>query len=74
MKRYLIFMTMGFEIVGLILGSYFLGIELDKKYNSNGLIFVGLSFVCLLGWLIRVIWMVNKIQKEEEKNPSSSEL
>lgn len=73
MKKYLIFMSMGFEIVGLILGSYFIGIELDKKYNTDGLIFVGLSFACLIGWLVRVIWMINKIQKNEDSELTTSE-
>ena len=62
---------MGFELVGLILGSYYLSQYLDQKYQSKGLIFVGLSFACLIGWLVRVIWMLRRFQKIEENQPDS---
>lgn len=67
-KKYIIFASIGFELVGLILGCYYLGLYLDQKYHSNGLIFVGLSFASLIGWLTRVIWLLRRMQKEEEKN------
>ena len=58
---------MGFELVGLILGCFYLGQYLDQKYQSKGLIFVGLTFACLIGWLFRVIWLLRKMQISEEK-------
>lgn len=68
MNRYIIFAGIGFELVGLIIGCFYLGQMLDEKYQTKGLIFVGLSFACLIGWLWRVIWMIRRIQKEDEKN------
>lgn len=65
MKKYLVFAGMGFELVGMILGAYYLGAYLDKKYNTGGLIFVGLSFLGLIGWLIRVIWLIKRLQKQD---------
>ena len=74
MKKYIIFGSIGFELVGLILGCYYLGLYLDKKYQSNGLIFALLSFLALIGWLTRVIWLLRRMQKQEEQeNPSGSE-
>lgn len=67
MKKYLIFAGMGFELVGLILGAYFVGNHFDNKYQTNGLIFVGLSFAGLIGWLVRVIWLINRLQKQEDR-------
>jgi membrane protein DedA with SNARE-associated domain len=67
MKRYIIFASIGFELVGLIVGSYYLGQMLDEQYHSGGLIFVGISLACLVGWLVRVIWMLRRIEKEDEK-------
>jgi F0F1-type ATP synthase assembly protein I len=58
---------MGFELVGLILGCFYLGQYLDQKYHSKGLIFVGLTFASLIGWLFRVIWLLRKMQRSEEK-------
>lgn len=58
---------MGFELVGLIVGCFYLGQYIDEKHQTKGLAFVGLSVACLIGWLIRVIWMLNRINKEDEE-------
>lgn len=73
MKKYIIFASIGFELMGLIVGSYFLGEALDQKYKTGGMAFVGLSLACLVGWLIRVIWMLQRMQKNEEKEDLNSE-
>lgn len=73
MRKYIIFASIGFELVGLIIGSYFLGEALDKKYQTGGMAFVGLSLACLVGWLARVIWLLQKMQKNEEKEELNSE-
>lgn len=70
MKKYIIFASMGFELVGLILGCFYLGQYLDQKYQSKGLIFVGLVFAALIGWLWRVIWLLRKMQKSEDDQDS----
>lgn len=72
MGRYLVFTSVGFELVGLILGCYYLGQFLDQKYQTGGLIFAVFSFLALMGWLIRVIWLVKRLQSEDEKNPQDS--
>jgi flagellar biogenesis protein FliO len=59
---------MGFELVALILGCFFLGEYLDKTYHSKGLIFVGMSFLALIGWMVRIIWLVRRFQKEEDQD------
>lgn len=71
MRKYIIFASIGFELVGLILGCFYLGQYLDQKYQTRGLIFAGLSFACLIGWLTRVIWMLRRFQKLEENQPDS---
>ncbi|HEY1080174.1 MAG TPA: AtpZ/AtpI family protein [Bdellovibrio sp.] len=72
MKKYIIFASIGFELVGLILGCFYLGQYLDQKYESKGLIFVGLTFLCLIGWLWRVIWLLQRMQKSEEKEEADA--
>lgn len=73
MKKYIIFASMGFELVGLILGCFYLGQYLDQRYQTKGLIFVGLVFAALIGWLSRVIWLLHRMQKNEEEEPRRSE-
>jgi uncharacterized membrane protein len=68
-KKYIVFASIGFELVGLIIGCYYLAEMLDKKFQSHGMIFVGLSLTSLVGWLVRVIWLLQRIQdKDDDKN------
>ncbi len=67
MRGYIIFISIGFELVGLIIGCFYLGQYLDEKYQTKGMIFVGLSVASLIGWLARVIWLLKRIQADEEK-------
>lgn len=67
MGKYLVFGSMGFELVGLILGAYYIGGYFDRKYGTDGVIFVVLSFVGLIGWLIQIILLLQKFAKEDEQ-------
>ncbi|MBO9668290.1 MAG: AtpZ/AtpI family protein [Bdellovibrio sp.] len=73
MRKYIIFASIGFELVGLIIGCFYLGEFLDAKYQTKGLIFVGLSMACLVGWLVRVIWLLKRMQDQEDKNPGKDD-
>ncbi|HEX7674444.1 MAG TPA: AtpZ/AtpI family protein [Bdellovibrio sp.] len=73
MRKYIIFASIGFELVGLILGCFFLDEFLDAKYQTKGLFFVGLSVLSLIGWLVRVIWLLKRFQDEDEKNPPNDD-
>lgn len=73
MRKYIIFASIGFELVGLIIGCFYLGEFLDSKYQTKGLFFVGLSMACLVGWLVRVIWLLKRMQDQEEKNPDKED-
>jgi uncharacterized membrane protein len=69
--KYLVFASIGFELVGLILGAYYFGTYLDQKYGGNGLYFVILAFAALIGWLIQIILFLRKFQKEDEASAKS---
>ena len=66
-SKYLVFVGMGFELVGLILGSAYLGHLLDQNYDLKGLGVVGLSVLGLGGWLTHVILLSKRLEKEDEK-------
>ena len=66
MGKYLVFASIGFELVGLVIGCYYLGQILDEKFQTKGLIFVILTFFAIIAWLVRVIWLLKKFQKEDE--------
>ena len=66
MKKYLVFSSIGFELAALIWGSVYVGDLLDKNYQSKGMITIGLIVISLTGWLIRLVWLLKKIQSETE--------
>lgn len=73
MRKYIIFASIGFELVGLIIGCFYLGEFLDSTYHTKGLIFVALSMASLVGWLVRVIWLLKRIQDQEDKKPNKDD-
>ncbi len=69
--KYLIFASIGFELIGLILGAFYLGNYLDDKYQGHGLYFVILAFVALIGWLLQIVLFLRRFQKEDEAEAQS---
>ncbi|WP_413585851.1 AtpZ/AtpI family protein [Bdellovibrio sp. HCB274] len=74
MRKYIIFASIGFELVGLIIGCFYLGELLDAKYQTKGMAFVGLSLAALVGWLVRVIWLLKRMEAQEEKENAKKNL
>lgn len=66
MQKALIFLGIGTEIGVLIFASYELSKILELKYPSGGLIFIALSAASLIGWLIQVIWLLKRLEKQED--------
>ena len=71
LAKYLIFASIGFELIGLILGAFYLGSYLDEKYAGNGLYFVVLAFAALIGWLLQIVFFLRRFQKEDEAESES---
>jgi len=61
-NKYLVFIAIGFELVGLIVAAAILGKYLDDTYGLKGLGLIGLSFLALAGWLVHIIALVKKIE------------
>lgn len=68
MQKALIFLGIGTEIGVLILASYELSKQLENKYPTGGMIFIGLSAASLIGWLIQVIWLLKRLEKQEDSD------
>ena len=62
----LVFMGMGFELVGLIFGGLFIGEKIDKAYNLNGLATAGMSLLVLAGWIYHLVILLQRFQKESQ--------
>jgi hypothetical protein len=56
----------GFELVVLILGTVWLGPKLDEHFQTQGIIFVVLLIVVLVGWFLRLIFLLQKWDRDSE--------
>ncbi|NQY99146.1 MAG: AtpZ/AtpI family protein [Bdellovibrionales bacterium] len=61
-KRQLtVFSGLGFEIIGLMLGSVFIGKGIDEALETDGLAIVILIILSFIVWLYHVIHMAKKV-------------
>jgi hypothetical protein len=58
-------LSMGFEIVGVILVAIYLGSWLDEKYSWGGLGLVGSFVVGFVGWLTHVLVIIRNLEQSE---------
>ncbi|HRO66073.1 MAG TPA: hypothetical protein PL182_00760 [Pseudobdellovibrionaceae bacterium] len=73
MQKFIVFAAMGMEMGGLIYVAFLVGRYLDRTYQTKGLIFAALALIFLAAWLIQIIWLARRFQKEaeaEENSPS----
>lgn len=68
MKKYLIFASIGFELVGIVIASIYLGQIIDKTYQTRGLALIALMFIGLASWLIHVLLLLRRFQKNDAED------
>jgi F0F1-type ATP synthase assembly protein I len=70
MNRYLVFSSIGFELLGIMLGSIYLGDTIDAHYGTKGVALIALMLIGLAGWLMHVIMLLKQIEKNQPKSDS----
>jgi F0F1-type ATP synthase assembly protein I len=70
MNRYLVFSSIGFELLGIMLGSIYLGDVIDAHYGTKGVALIALMLIGLAGWLMHVIMLLKQIEKNQTKSDS----
>lgn len=68
MNRYLIFASMGFELVGIMLASIYLGQKIDENYGTKGVALIALMFIGLASWLAHMIMLLRQIEKNNSES------
>lgn len=68
MNKYLIFVGIGFELIGLIIGSVFLGDYLETLLPTKGLWVAGLILASLVGWMVHLMFMLKSVQKSNSQS------
>lgn len=64
MNKYMLFIGIGFELIGLIIASVLLANWLEEKYPSKGMITAGLVLLALVGWFIHIMMLLKRVNKE----------
>lgn len=67
MTKYMVFLSIGFELVGLMVASYYIGPAIDRTFSLHDVGFLVLSIISLIGWLARVIWLLKRIENSENQ-------
>jgi len=62
-NRYIVFVGIGLELVGIIIACLFIGQKLDEAYGLKGLAMVGLSLLGLAGWLYQIVLLSKRLEK-----------
>lgn len=68
MKKYAVFIGMGFELTAVVLICLYLGVELEKRYPLKNLWPVIFIFSGLAAWFYRVIVLLKKLSKEKSSS------
>lgn len=67
MKKYLVFVGMGFELIGIVLVSLWIGVWIESQRPMKNLWPVILVFAGLAAWFYRVIKLLKNMNDQNEK-------
>ncbi len=78
MKKGVIFMGIGFELVGLIIGGWAIGSQVDKYFHWNGYGVATFIIAVMIGWIYHLIILLKKFMDDDtdtvgEPNSGSKE-
>lgn len=68
MKQGIVFLGMGFELLGLILGGLYIGQVIDKEMNWPGYGVALLVVLCLISWLVHLFVLLRRFMKDSEND------
>lgn len=67
MKKYLVFVGMGFELIGIVLASLWVGMWIETQKPMKNLWPVFLVFIGLSAWFFRVVRLLKHMNRQNEK-------
>lgn len=72
MKRGLVFLGMGFELLGLVLGGLYVGRAIDSYMNWPGYGVAAMVVMCMVSWMVHLIVLLKRFMAGDEDDQSSS--
>lgn len=67
-----VFLGIGFELVAMCAGGYFLGEFIDKHMGWNGTAATYLTVILMISWFVHLIYLLRKFERENDIEDSSS--
>lgn len=64
-RKTAVFISMGFEIIGIVIVAIYVGGWLDKTYELGGLGTAGAIMIGFIGWLCHLYVAARAVDKEE---------
>lgn len=70
-KQGFVFIGIGFELVGLMLASAYIGQAIDKHMGWSGIALAALMMLSLAGWITHIVILLNREEKaaKEHQDP-----
>jgi hypothetical protein len=68
-RKSAVFMSMGFEIVGIVIFAIYFGRWLDTRYDLNGMGVAGTMLLGFVGWFAHVIVVARMLQAKDDTKP-----
>lgn len=72
MGKGIVFLGIGFELVAMCVGGYFLGDYIDQYYGWTATASTYLVLILLTSWFIHLFYLLRKFEKENEIDPGGS--
>lgn len=72
-RKAAVLISMGFEIVGIVLAAVWIGGWIDERYNWGGLGLVAAIVLGFVGWLLHVILILRTLEQSEDSGDTKPE-
>lgn len=71
MDRGIVFLGIGFELVALSVGGYFLGQYIDEKMGWKSTASTYLVLILMISWFFHLFYLLRKFEKDTENDDGS---
>lgn len=71
-NKLIVFVGMGFELVGIILACIYLGRVLDEQLGLKGIGLALTPMLGLVGWIVQIVYMTKKLDKSNDESDQGS--
>lgn len=71
-NKLIVFVGMGFELVGIILACIYLGKAMDENWGTRGMGLALVPMVGLVGWIVQIVMLTKRFDKAEPDSDQDS--